>query len=138
MNRMTTRATPWLGIVLITLASVSVAEDFEMARWTIDDGGATFSTGGAWELSGTIGQPDAGRMDGGSFTLTGGFWFRVGPVDCNSDGLVNLHDYDNFEPCMSGPDGGLPTPRCACFDLDADDDVDLRDASQLQAVFGGM
>ena len=41
---------------------------------TIDGGGQTFSTGGAFGLGGTIGQPDAGAMSGGSFGLTGGFW----------------------------------------------------------------
>ena len=42
---------------------------------TIDGGGETFSTGGDYELSGTIGQPDAGEMTGGDYALTGGFWF---------------------------------------------------------------
>jgi hypothetical protein len=41
--------------------------------WTADGGGGT-STGGVYAVSGTIGQPDAGGMSGGSFSLTGGFW----------------------------------------------------------------
>ena len=40
---------------------------------TIDGGGGT-STGGVYSVTGTIGQPDAGAMSGGSYTLTGGFW----------------------------------------------------------------
>ena len=40
---------------------------------TIDAGGGT-STGGVYAVSGTIGQPDAGTMSGGAFTLHGGFW----------------------------------------------------------------
>lgn len=39
------------------------------------DGGGGASTGGAFTLSGTIGQPDASNaMTGGAFQLTGGFW----------------------------------------------------------------
>lgn len=32
------------------------------------------------ECSGTIGQPDAGVMSGGPFTLTGGFWSLIAAV----------------------------------------------------------
>ena len=46
----------------------------DLSRYTIDGGGATFSTSGSYSLGGTIGQPDAGRMSSGSYTLLGGFW----------------------------------------------------------------
>jgi hypothetical protein len=39
---------------------------------TISSGGGT-STGGPFQLNGTIGQPAAGSMSGGPFTLNGGF-----------------------------------------------------------------
>jgi hypothetical protein len=42
--------------------------------WSTIDGGGGTSTGGVYSVSGTIGQPDAGRMSGGNFTLDGGFW----------------------------------------------------------------
>ncbi len=41
---------------------------------TLDGGGCTFSAGGGYQLGGTIGQPDAGALSGGGYTLTGGFW----------------------------------------------------------------
>jgi hypothetical protein len=37
-------------------------------------GGTAASTGGGYSLGGTIGQPDAGALRGGSYTLLGGFW----------------------------------------------------------------
>jgi hypothetical protein len=40
----------------------------------VDGGGATFSSGGGYTLSGTVGQPDAGLLVGGELTLGGGFW----------------------------------------------------------------
>ena len=96
-----------------------------------------FSTGGDFELSGTIGQPDAGVMSNGPCALTGGFWFQQVPADCNVDGGVDLYDYASFEACMSGPDGGLSEPACVCFDLDVDGDVDLQDACEFQRAFSG-
>lgn len=43
-------------------------------------GGGGTSTGGAYTVSGTIGQPDAGTMSGGNFTLVGGCWGVVAAV----------------------------------------------------------
>ncbi len=42
--------------------------------WSTIDGGSGTSTGGGYSVSGSIGQPDAGKMSGGIFTLDGGFW----------------------------------------------------------------
>lgn len=45
--------------------------------WTVDGGGEIFTSGGSWELSGTVGQWDAttsAGASGGSWELTGGFW----------------------------------------------------------------
>ena len=40
----------------------------------MDSVGYTFSTGRGYSLGGTIGQPDAAVLSGGSYTLGGGFW----------------------------------------------------------------
>jgi len=50
-----------------------VSQPFEINWYTVDGGGGT-STGGPFTLSGTVGQPDAGALAGGSYTLVGGFW----------------------------------------------------------------
>ena len=44
------------------------------ARLSGRAGGGGTSTGGVYSVSGTIGQPDAGLLTGGSYTLAGGFW----------------------------------------------------------------
>jgi hypothetical protein len=49
-------------------------QGYTLDWWTVDGGGATFSTGGAYALGGSIGQPDAGLLTGGDYTLGGGFW----------------------------------------------------------------
>ncbi len=78
--------TTWLliGVALLALA-VGVGYGLPAAAqqpqqtytpdwWTVDGGGATFSTGGGYSLGGTAGQPDAGELTGGGYTLGGGFW----------------------------------------------------------------
>lgn len=61
----------------IGLASDELAESFSIAWWTADGGGGR-STGGPYSLSGTAGQPDAGRASGGDYALVSGFWAAVG------------------------------------------------------------
>jgi hypothetical protein len=61
-----------LGLGLCLLA-VSAMGQNSIDWWTVAGGGGT-STGGVYAVSGTIGQPDAGAMSAGQFTLTGGFW----------------------------------------------------------------
>ncbi len=46
---------------------------YEITWYTIDGGGA-MPGGGSYSLGGTIGQPDAGTLSGGSYSLNGGFW----------------------------------------------------------------
>lgn len=55
-------------------ASAQSGGGYDLTWNTIDGGGATFSTGGSYSLGGTIGQPDAGSMSGGTYQLAGGFW----------------------------------------------------------------
>ena len=134
------RTTRLLLILAIAGATAAIAQDFEITRSTIDGGGPGApgrSTGGDFELSGTIGQPDAGVLSGGEFELSGGFWFPLSLDDCNSDGWVDLIDYDDFDECLSGPNAGLSQPQCNCFDLDGDNDVDLSDIGQFQSAFSG-
>jgi len=127
----------YLPVVILGVAAIAVsAQEYEITRSTIDGGGVMRSTGGAFELSGTIGQPDAGVLAGGAFELTGGFWFGLAPTDCNDDGGVDLADYDAFEACLSGPAGGV-LAGCACYDVDRSGDVDLVDFAVSQAEFTG-
>ena len=125
-----------LGVRVIV--AVAVDPVYDLTWHTIDGGGVMRSTGGNFELSGTIGQPDAGAMSGGNFTLTGGFWFEVVPSDCNEDGVVNLFDYDTFQTCLTGPSGGPPAPGCDCYDFDGDGKITLLDFATVQAMFNGQ
>ena len=87
--------------------------------WSTIDGGGGRSTGGAFILEGTIGQPDAGLMSGGDYVLAGGFWpatswcvvdlpdlatfcnfWLIGSGapqgDFNSNGRTDLYDFNHL------------------------------------------
>lgn len=50
--------------------------------WNTQDGGGVInSTGGAYSMSGTVGQPDIGTITGGGYNLAGGFWTGVPPFN---------------------------------------------------------
>ena len=126
-----------VGALVFAAQGFSGPPELELSRLAIDGGGVMHSTGGEFELSGTIGQPDAGAMSGGEFELTGGFWFESPPTDCNDDGIVSLLDHETFTACLSGPDGGIDASPCPCFDVNDDGDITLSDYAQLQDGFTG-
>jgi hypothetical protein len=55
----------------------AVAQSYDLSWFTID-GGGNVSVGGTYSVTGTIGQPDAGTLSGGSYSLIGGFWGFTG------------------------------------------------------------
>ena len=137
MNRKQPRR--WIGILsamAMTTTMLAAPPPFEITRSTIDGGGAMNSTGGGFELSGTVGQPDAGTLRGETFELNGGFWFPVPPGDCQEDGDVDSAEYAEFSLCFGGPDREYE-PRCECFDVNRSRTIDLADFALIQASFTG-
>ena len=58
----------------LLIPGTGFAQSYSIDWYKIAGGGGT-STGGTYQVSGTIGQPDAsGAMTGGNYSLTGGFW----------------------------------------------------------------
>ena len=97
-------------LLMLALASAAaLADDFDVDWYTVDGGGDMWTTGGDFELSGTIGQPDAGAtMTGGDFELTGGFWVET---------VV-------WQPCVG--------------DIDGDGDTDHSDLGELLSAWGSQ
>ncbi len=61
-------------LLLIASAGAAYAQGaLDLPWWTADSGGG-LSQGGDFTLHGAAGQPDAGSMQGGVYTLAGGFW----------------------------------------------------------------
>jgi hypothetical protein len=91
------RQTPaWLFAVLLVMLGLGFAgpgklqaQNFAIDWFTIDGGGGT-STGGVYTVSGTIGQPDAGRMSGGNYTIDGGFWGIIAAIQTPGSPLLRV------------------------------------------------
>ena len=139
---MATRRLAELSTVILTLALAPalLAQDFDISWYTIDGGGEMFTSGGDFELSGTIGQPDAGAMTGGEFELVGGFWAIGGgdnppcdPCDMNCDGDINAFDIEPFLDLLFG--GADPCAPCT-GDANSDGNVDAFDIEPfLECLF---
>ncbi len=81
----------FLLLLLLTRgAGAQVGGDLDLTWSTVDGGGATWSSGGAFSLGGTAGQPDAGPLIGGAFRMVqSGFWH-----DDNSPTAVRLARFE--------------------------------------------
>ena len=95
-------------ILGVLLPAVSFAQSYSIDWYKVAGGGGT-STGGTYQVSGTIGQPDAGApMSGGSYSLTGGFWALISVVQ--TAGLPNLTiTHAGNSVIVSWPDTGIYT-----------------------------
>jgi hypothetical protein len=132
---MTTRLLPI--IAALCLASPALAQP-TLDWFTIDSGGS-FSSAGAWELAGTVGQPDVGISSAGGWEFFGGFWYPniTPPMPCdpdyNQDGNI---DQDDVTYLINVIAGGLnPTNRDPDFDCSGTADQD--DITALINVIAG-
>jgi hypothetical protein len=132
MHRLSKNTLRSIVRILALMLGPHVAAEPDVPWRTVDGGGVMRSNGGELELSGTIGQHDAGFMAGGGFELTGGFWFELRPGDCNEDAIVSVLDHSSIADCLSGPGTELPRMDCLCYDLNRDKAVDLRDFGFFQ------
>jgi len=72
----------------LLIPALSQAQSYTIDWYKIAGGGGT-STGATYQVTGTIGQHDAGGpMTGGNYSLTGGFWTLISVVQ--TAGLPNL------------------------------------------------
>jgi len=135
------RLTIVTGLVLASPAMAQVGGDFDVTWNTIDGGGRICCKGDGFSLGGTIGQPDAGTSpcSGGNLTFVGGFWAMTAylTADFDSDGDVDLTDFNKFQGCFNGPNRALRAGCMVDADLDTDTDVDLTDFNAFQACFNG-
>jgi len=106
-----------VGSLAVSGAQVASPGGFDLNWFTIDSGGgASLSGSPAFQMTSTIGQPDAApAMTGGGFAFTGGFWPGVKPINpCPPDivppggnGIVNVDDLlaviNGWGPCPAPP-----------------------------------
>jgi len=70
----------FLALSASVLTCSALGQSYSIDWFGVDGGGGT-STGGVYSVSGTLGQPDAGVMSGGSYSLAGGFWGIISAVE---------------------------------------------------------
>jgi hypothetical protein len=95
-----------LALLLLTPALMS-AQQYSINWYKISGGGGT-STNSTYQVTGTIGQPDAGgTMSGGNYSLTGGF---LAIYAVQTAGLPNLTvTYSSNSVIVSWPNTGSYT-----------------------------
>ena len=115
---------------------------YELTWFTVDGGGGMFASGQGFELTGTIGQPDANvmPMTGSDFVLRGGFLSELPACpyacgDIHPDGVIDLVDFALFAQCFGLRE--YSSVDCACSDLNQDGSIDLQDFATLSLLFGG-
>jgi hypothetical protein len=70
----------WIGLLAVLFASRLIAQPYSVAWYKVAGGGGA-STGATYQVTGTIGQHDAGvPMSGGNYYVTGGFWGLISVV----------------------------------------------------------
>ena len=73
----------------MSIPASSQAQTTYTVDWYKIAGGGGTSTGATYQVSGTLGQPDAsGALTGGNYSLTGGFWSLINVVQM--PGVPNL------------------------------------------------
>ncbi len=100
-----TRRCAVTAVILFVTASMR-AQNYSIDWFTIDGGGGT-STGGVYSVSGTIGQPDAGAMSGGEFSLAGGFWGMISTIQMPDAPLLTVRPTQTNTVVISWPSGAV-------------------------------
>lgn len=124
----------------LACAVATASGQYDLSWFSVDGGGWTWSTGGSYQLGGTIGQPDAGVvLNGGSYQLTGGFWpgaAAAGPTvligDLNCNGSVGFDDINAFVLYLSNFASWQATyPGCPAENGDINADGDFPDFGDI-------
>jgi hypothetical protein len=138
-----------LGLIILASASTAAHAQWSIGWQTVDAGGATELTGGAWSMTASVGQPDTGRVEALdlSFSLEGGYWAGVTPYppgDYDSSGFMDSDDYvafvADFQRGCVGPGQSVlgPDPLCQrSADFDRSGSIDSDDFVAFVAVFQG-
>jgi hypothetical protein len=77
-------------VFLMAMPAMGQNDRHYILTWSAINGGGGQSSGGQYELTGTIGKPDSGYSQSGNNELSGGFW-PVGQL-C----LVDFSDFTRF------------------------------------------
>jgi hypothetical protein len=114
--------------------------------WSTIDGGSGVTSGGAFTLAATVGQPDPGpAMSAGPFSVEGGFWIAfastppacgIADFDCDGDTGTDA-DIEAFFRCIAGTCPPPPCTSTADFNFDGDSATDADIEAFFRVLAGG-
>lgn len=97
---------PWpvLSLLLFVpmLSRAQSGGQFDLS-WSTIDGGGGASGAGQFSLVGTIGQPDAGKLTGGNFSIEGGFWSGISVTQMPGAPILKIKLLANGQALLSWP-----------------------------------
>ncbi|MGE3180396.1 MAG: hypothetical protein AB7N71_02100 [Phycisphaerae bacterium] len=135
------------ALALLLGCTVAQAQQFELDWQTIDGGGESDLTGGAFVMHCTFGQHDAsGPLTNPQFSMTGGFWAGVEPNvgglvgDLNCDGFISVSDIGPFVLALTNPQQyAIQFPECDINNADTNHDgfVTVSDIGAFVALLTG-
>lgn len=76
---MNSRFATTIAFLLAAAGTVAHGQSYGV-DWSTFAGGGGASTAGVYTVTGTIGQPDAGRVNSSDFTIDGSFWSIVAAI----------------------------------------------------------
>ncbi len=85
-----------LGVVgPLLVATAAAAQSYALDSQMVGSGGGT-STGGVYSVNASVGQPVAGSMSGGPYTIDAGFWSVIGPAPTAAGERVINGSFENL------------------------------------------
>ena len=102
------------GLLLAFALSAAQAQTDYTNKWSTVDGGGRSSTGGVYTISGTAGQPDAGVMRAGEYTVNGRFWGLIAVVQTPGAPPLSIRrgDGTNVLVCWPYPSESYGLQQC--------------------------
>ena len=90
---------------LLLVPAALFAQQYSVDWFKVAGGGGA-SSNGQYSVAGTIGQPDAGHMSGGNYSLDGGFWGIIAAVPSPGAPLLTI----TLNPQLSTVTISWPSP----------------------------
>jgi hypothetical protein len=92
-----------IAVLPFLFVANSLAQSYSIDWYKIAGGGGT-STGATYQVSGTIGQADAGNtLTGGNYALTGGFWSLISVIQSSGAPQLTIQQINATTVKISWP-----------------------------------
>jgi hypothetical protein len=102
---------------LFTAKPPASAQSAPTLDWIASNAAGGTSAGSAYSVSASVGQPSAGSMTGGSYSVVGGFWAIAAPVGPSNAPALRIRLSEAGELILSWPADSSGFELQQCSDL---------------------